>query len=144
MSRLTGSETKNLVEAYYAIYARQEEVNEEFTQANLEVEIVEAVSYALISQGHTANDVLEYFANVDDEVIIEDLVGLSEGTLIVESVVSEEYIEEQMQQLDVPLLKPLDLHLRVLELDKEPCQQWVALVEQPKEFLSKEQRQVLL
>ena len=37
---------------------------------------------------------------VDDEVIIEDLVGLSEGTLIVESVVSEEYIEEQMQQLD--------------------------------------------
>jgi hypothetical protein len=100
MSRLTGSETKNLVEAYYAIYARQEEVNEEFTQADLEVEIFEAVSYALISQGHTANDVLEYFANVDDEVIIEDLVALSEGTLIVESVVSEEYIEEQMQQLD--------------------------------------------
>jgi hypothetical protein len=100
MSRLTGSETKNLVEAYYAVYARQEEVNEEFTQEDLEVEIFEAISYALISQGHTANDVLEYFANVDDEVIIEDLVALSEGTLIVESVVSEEYIEEQMQQLD--------------------------------------------
>lgn len=100
MSRLTGGESKNLVEAYYAIYSSQQEVNEEFTENELEVEIFESIAHALISQGYTSTDVLEYFANVDNEVIIEDLVALSEGTLIAESVVSEEYIEEQMQQLD--------------------------------------------
>ena len=91
MSRITGNGAKGLMEAYAAVYAPQEE---------LEIEILEEIADALISQGHTAIDVLEYFANVDDEVIVEDLVALSEGTLIIESVVSEEYIEEQMQQLD--------------------------------------------
>lgn len=100
MSRLTGSEAKSLMEAYNAVYASQKEVNEEFTQEELEVEIFEAIAYALISQGHTATDVLEYFASLDDEVIIEDLNTLFDETFIIEEVVSEEYIEEQMQQLD--------------------------------------------
>jgi len=92
MSNLTANDTRGLMEAYAAVYAPQEET--------LEQEIFETIAYALISQGYTATDVLEYFANVDDEVIIEDLVALSEGTLLIESVVSEEYIEEQFQQLD--------------------------------------------
>lgn len=96
MSRITGSQAKSLVEAYQSIYNIQEQVSED----DLALEIFEAVAYALISQGHTAVDVLEYFANVDEEVIIEDLIALSEGTFIIEEVVSEEYIEEQMQQLD--------------------------------------------
>lgn len=93
MYRVTEREAKGLMDAYNSVYAIQEE-------NQLSEEIFEVIAEALISQGHSAVDVLEYFANVDEEVIVEDLVALSEGTLIVESVVSEEYIEEQMQQLD--------------------------------------------
>lgn len=96
MSGITGSQAKSLVEAYQSIYNIEEQVVED----DLALEIFESIAYVLISQGHTAVDVLEYFSNVDDEVIIEDLIALSEGTFIVEEVVSEEYIEEQMQQLD--------------------------------------------
>ena len=95
MSRLTGRDAFGLVEAYNAVYASQG-VDED----QLASEIFEEIAYALISQGYTAIDVLEYFANVDEEVIIEDIVAIDEGTLLIESVVSEEYIEEQMQQLD--------------------------------------------
>lgn len=91
MSKLTATEVRGIMEAYNAVYAPQE---------SLEQEIFETVAYALISQGHTAIDVLEYFANVDDEVIVEDIFAIAEGTLLIESVVSEEYIEEQIQQLD--------------------------------------------
>ena len=97
MFRLTGSEAKGLIDAYAQVYAPLEE---EVDVDLLSQEIFEEIAVALISQGHSAMDVLEYFANVDDEVIVEDIIALSEGTLIVESIVSEEYIEEQMQQLD--------------------------------------------
>jgi len=91
MSKITATEVRNMMGAYNAVYSPQE---------SLEQEIFETVAYALISQGHTAIDVLEYFANVDNEVIAEDIFAIVEGTLLIESVVSEEYIEEQMQQLD--------------------------------------------
>lgn len=102
MSKLTATEVRGLMEAYNAVYAPEEEVIEE----NLEQEIFETIAYALISQGHTAVDVIEYFANVDEEVIIEDIVAISEETLLIESVVSEEYVEEQFQILNeaLPLL----------------------------------------
>jgi hypothetical protein len=94
MSRITGTETLSLMEAYQSVYSSQQ---------SLEEEIFESVAYALISQGYTATDVLEYFANTDDEMIIEDIVALSEGTLIIENVVSEEYIEEQYEILNEAL-----------------------------------------
>lgn len=97
MASLTANEIRGLMEAYNDVYSP---IEEEFDIDSLSEEIFEAVAIALISQGHSAVDVLEYFANVDEEVIVEDIVALSEGTLIVESVVSEEYIEEQLQQLD--------------------------------------------
>ena len=93
MSRLTGNEARGLMEAYGAIYTPMQ-------QDQLSEEIFEAVAIALISQGYTAVDVLEYFTNAEEEVIIEDLIALSEETLIFESTVSEEYIDEQLQQLD--------------------------------------------
>jgi hypothetical protein len=107
MSRITGTETLSLMEAYQAVYSPQQ---------SLEEEIFESVAYALISQGYTATDVLEYFANTDDEVIIEDIVALSEGTLIIESVVSEEYIEEQYEILNeaLPLAAGLALGAKAL------------------------------
>jgi hypothetical protein len=64
-----------MLEAYQAVYSSQQ---------SLEEEIFETIAYALISQGYTATDVLEYFANVDEEVIIEDIVSIAEGTLLIE------------------------------------------------------------
>ena len=93
MSSLTANEVRGMMGAYNSVYDAQEE-------NQLAEEIFDSISYTLISQGYTAIDVLEYFANVDDEVIIEDIAALSEGTLIFEEVVSEEYVDEQMQQLD--------------------------------------------
>lgn len=98
MSKITGSEVPSLLEAYSAVY--NSDLRENFEENQLASEIFETVSYTLISQGYTSIDVLEYFVNVDDEVIIEDLISLSEGTFIFEEIVSEEYIEEQIQQLD--------------------------------------------
>ena len=97
MSRLTISEAKNLMEAYQSVYAPQE------TLSTLEQEIFESIAYTLISQGYNAVDVLEYFANVDEEVIVEDIIALSEGNLLIESVVSEEYIQEQYEILNEAL-----------------------------------------
>ena len=95
MSRLTGSEARGLMEAYNAVYTPQEE--------SLEQEIFEAIAYALISQGHTAIDVLEYFAQVDEDVIIEDIISIAEGTLLIEEVVAEEYLQEQYEILSEAL-----------------------------------------
>jgi hypothetical protein len=94
MSRITGTETLSLMEAYRAVYSSQQ---------SLEEEIFESIAYALISQGYTATDVLEYFANVDEEVIIEDIVSIAEGTLLIEEVVAEEYLQEQYEILSEAL-----------------------------------------
>jgi hypothetical protein len=83
-----------MMEAYQAVYSSQQ---------SLEEEIFETIAYALISQGYTATDVLEYFANVDEEVIIEDIVSIAEGTLLIEEVVAEEYLQEQYEILSEAL-----------------------------------------
>jgi hypothetical protein len=94
MSAITSIETRGMLEAYQAVYSSQQ---------SLEEEIFETIAYALISQGYTATDVLEYFANVDEEVIIEDIVSIAEGTLLVESIVPKEYIQEQYEILNEAL-----------------------------------------
>jgi hypothetical protein len=90
MSRLTGGEIGSLKETYASIYE-----NVEVT----ENQIIESIAYTLISNGSSAVEVLEYFANVDYETFIEDINHYSSDDLIVENLSSEEYIEEQMQKL---------------------------------------------
>jgi hypothetical protein len=94
MSNLTANGVNGLMEAYAAVYAPQQ---------SLEEEIFEAVAYTLISQGYDAIDVLEYFANVDEEVIIEDIISIAEGTLLVESIVPDEHLQEQYEILNEAL-----------------------------------------
>jgi hypothetical protein len=94
MSNLTANGVNGLMEAYAAVYTPQQ---------SLEEEIFEAVAYTLISQGYDAIDVLEYFANVDEEIIIEDIISIAEGTLLVESIVPEEYLQEQYEILNEAL-----------------------------------------
>jgi hypothetical protein len=102
MSNLTANGVNGLMEAYAAVYTPQQ---------SLEEEIFEAVAYTLISQGYDAIDVLEYFANVDEEIIIEDIISIAEGTLLVESIVPEEYLQEQYEILNeaLPLVAGLGL-----------------------------------
>jgi hypothetical protein len=94
MSNLTVNGVNGLMEAYAAVYAPQQ---------SLEEEIFESVAYTLISQGYDAIDVLEYFANVDEEVIIEDIISIAEGTLLVESIVPDEHLQEQYEILNEAL-----------------------------------------
>jgi hypothetical protein len=91
---MTANQIQGLMEAYSQVYNSEE---------SLEQEIFESIAYTLISQGYSAIDVLEYFANVEEEVIVEDIVAISEGTLLIESVVSEEYIQEQLEILSEAL-----------------------------------------
>ena len=91
---MIANQIQGLMEAYSQVYNSEE---------SLEQEIFESIAYTLISQGYSAIDVLEYFANVEEEVIVEDIVAISEGTLLIESVVSEEYIQEQLEILSEAL-----------------------------------------
>ena len=91
---MTANQVQGLMEAYSQVYNSEE---------SLEQEIFESIAYTLISQGYSAIDVLEYFANVEEEVIVEDIVAISEGTLLIESVVSEEHIQEQLEILSEAL-----------------------------------------
>jgi len=85
---------RNLYEAYTEIY------EETVDDVSYEYDIFETISYALISSGLTANDVIDYFTNTNEDTIVEDYIELVEGTLIIENIVEDEYIEEQFQQLD--------------------------------------------
>jgi hypothetical protein len=96
---------RGLAEAYSAVY--NEDLRTELEDHNYQnliddaaIEIFENISLSLISQGYNSVDVLEYFANVDEEVIVEDIISISNGYIIFESVVDQRYIEEQLTQLD--------------------------------------------
>jgi hypothetical protein len=104
MSNLTSNDIKGLMEAYTAVY--DEDLREELETEQLEVEelglqIIENAAYVLFSQGYDVDDLIDYFTEAKTDVIVEDFVSFSEGqTYLSESfIVSDEYIEEQFQQL---------------------------------------------
>lgn len=85
----------SLADAYLSIYEGNAEVEE------LGYSMIENAAYVLFSQGYTAEDVIDYFIEAKTEVITEDYVNFSEGRYLIESVsVSEEYIDEQYEQLN--------------------------------------------
>jgi hypothetical protein len=103
MSRITGTETLSLMEAYNAVYDQnlREELEEEREVEWVGVQIIENAAYVLFSQGYDVDDVISYFTEAKTDVVVEDFVNFAEGNLILESVVvSDEYIAEQFQQLD--------------------------------------------
>lgn len=98
MSKITATEVRGMMEAYNAVYAPQQEEQE---VQELGLEIIENAAYVLFSQGYDVDDVISYFTEAENNTIVEDFVNFAEGNLIIESVaVSDEYIEEQFQQLD--------------------------------------------
>ena len=102
MSKITATEVRNMMGAYNAVYAPQQEEQE---VQELTLEIIENAAYVLFSQGYDVEDVISYFTEATEETIIEDFVNFAEGNLIIESVaVSDEYIEEQFAILNEGLL----------------------------------------
>lgn len=95
MSRITGNDALGLMEAYNSIYSPESQEEE----VSLEQEIFENIAYALLAQGHTVEDVIEYFENITEEELVEDYLSVIDEKFIIESVVSQEYIEEQFEIL---------------------------------------------
>ena len=71
--------------------------DEEFTE--LVENIISTISLSMVHEGYSANAVIAFLANSPEEDIIEKYLNFDE-TIITESVVSEEYIQEQIVQLD--------------------------------------------
>lgn len=107
MSNLTKNDINELMEAYNAVYDLdlREELEEEREVQELALEIIENAAYVLFSQGYDVNDLIDYFSEADEEVIAEDVIAISEGVLLVESVAaSDEYIAEQFKILNEGIL----------------------------------------
>ena len=108
MSRITGTETLSLMEAYQAVYdddLREELQEEEALVEQVGIDMIENAAYVLFSQGYDVDDVISYFTEASTNRIIEDYINFSEGHLIIESVaVSDAYIEEQFEILNENLL----------------------------------------
>lgn len=107
MSRLTKNDINQLMEAYNAVYDLdlREELEEEREVQELALEIIENAAYVLFSQGYDVNDLIDYFAEADEEVIAEDFANFAEGNILIESVaVSDEYIAEQFKILNEGIL----------------------------------------
>ena len=104
MSRITGTETLSLMEAYQAVYnddLREELQEEEALVEQVGIDMIENAAYVLFSQGYDVDDVISYFTEASTNRIIEDYINFSEGHLIIESVaVSDAYIEEQFEILN--------------------------------------------
>ena len=104
MSRITGTETLSLMEAYQAVYnddLREELQEEKALVEQVGIDMIENAAYVLFSQGYDVDDVISYFTEASTNTIIEDYLNFSEGNLIIESVaVSDAYIEEQFEILN--------------------------------------------
>jgi hypothetical protein len=62
-------------------------------------DIITTISTSMVYEGYSANAIIAFLADSPEESIIEKYFSFDESILI-ESNVSEEYIEEQLQQLD--------------------------------------------
>lgn len=62
-------------------------------------DIIATISTSMVYEGYSANAIIAFLADSSEESIIEKYLSFDESILI-ESNVSKEYIEEQLQQLD--------------------------------------------
>ena len=62
-------------------------------------DIIATISTSMVYEGYSANGIIAFLADSPEESIIEKYLSFDES-ILTESNVSEEYIEEQLQQLD--------------------------------------------
>ena len=71
--------------------------DEEF--AELVEDIISTISLSMVHEGYSANGIISFLANSPNEDIIEKYLNFDEN-VITESTVSEDYIQEQLDQLN--------------------------------------------
>lgn len=74
-----------------------EHYDEEF--AELVEDIISTISLSMVHEGYSANGIISFLANSPNEDIIEKYLNFDEN-VITESTVSEDYIQEQLDQLN--------------------------------------------
>jgi hypothetical protein len=67
--------------------------------AELVEDILSTISVSMIYEGYSANAVIGFLADSSEEEIIEKYLNF-DGNILTESKVSEDYVEEQLQQLN--------------------------------------------
>ena len=97
------SKSHYIIEDVHSIYSSIQEENDAQSQAeeveNFATDVYVAVATSMLHEGYSATGVLGFLSTASDEEILEKFGDYNE-TVISESTISEEYIEEQAQQLD--------------------------------------------
>ena len=105
MSKISQEFINNLGSLYEEIHVRDQDfLNEESEYYDEEVtELVEdifsSISLSMVYEGYSANAIIGFLADSSEEEIVEKYLSFDENILI-ESTVSEEYIEEQLEILN--------------------------------------------
>ena len=105
MSRISQDFINSVGYLYEEINIQQNDFLNEESQyydeeaSELVEDIIATISTSMVYEGYSANAIIAFLADSPEESIIEKYFSFDESILI-ESNVSEEYIEEQLQQLD--------------------------------------------
>ena len=105
MSRISQDFINSVGYLYEEINIQQNDFLNEESQyydeeaSELVEDIIATISTSMVYEGYSANAIVAFLADSPEESIIEKYLSFDESILI-ESNVSEEYIEEQLQQLD--------------------------------------------
>ena len=105
MSRISQDFINNVGYLYEEINIQHQDFLSEDSQyydaeaAELVEEILSTISTLMVCEGHTAEGILGFLADSSEETIIEKYLSFNANTLA-ESVVSEDYIEEQLSIFD--------------------------------------------
>ncbi len=83
----------------HTVAAEFEWENQDFLE-QLGVEIFTTIATSMIVEGHTTQDAVKFIEEHDNFDIVEKALSFYDETIILESTVSEEFINEQQEQLD--------------------------------------------
>ena len=105
MSRISQDFINSVGYLYEEINIQQNDFLNEESQyydeeaSELVEDIIATISTSMVYEGYSANAIIAFLADSPEESIIEKYLSFDES-ILTESNVSEEYIEEQLQQLD--------------------------------------------
>lgn len=108
MSRISQDFIKNVGYLYEEINIQQQDFLNEDSQyydaeaAELVEDILATISTSMVYEGYSAEGIIGFLADSSEETIIEKYLSFDES-ILTESVVSEDYIQEQLELFDVAI-----------------------------------------
>jgi uncharacterized membrane protein YgcG len=105
MSNISPDFIRSIGSLYESIHAQQsEDLNEESEYYDEEIsilveDIISKISLSMVYEGYTAEGVISFLADSSDQNILEKYLTFDEN-FIVESTISEEYVQEQLEIID--------------------------------------------